>query len=161
MTCTKRNFLVAVVASWALAPAIAGTRALPSTQSLQADLSRALQSQKPLVVMVSLEGCPFCKVARESYLLPLYEREGIPIVQVDMRNKEMMLGFDGVKQTQDDWIRALGVKVAPTVLFFGPNGVEVAERMTGGYIPDFYGSYLDERLQTAKLRIAKLGNVAK
>ena len=73
----------------------------------------------------------------------------------------MLVGFDGVRQTQDDWIRAQGVKVAPTVLFFGANGVEIAERMTGGYIPDFYGAYLDERLQVAKSRTVKLGTKPK
>lgn len=36
------------------------------------------------------------------------------------------------------------------MLFFGRGGVEVAERLTGGYIPDFYGAYLDERLAQAR-----------
>ena len=42
------------------------------------------------------------------------------------------------------------IKVAPTVLFFGRAGVEIAERLVGGYIPDFYGAYLDERLRLAR-----------
>jgi hypothetical protein len=36
------------------------------------------------------------------------------------------------------------------VLFFGRGGAEIAERMIGGYIPDFYGSYLDDRLRIAR-----------
>ena len=46
--------------------------------------------------------------------------------------------------------RRARVTVAPTVLFFGRGGAEIAERMIGGYIPDFYGSYLDDRLRIAR-----------
>jgi hypothetical protein len=30
----------------------------------------------------------------------------------------------------------------------------VAERLVGGYIPDFYGAYLDDRLRTARAAVA-------
>jgi hypothetical protein len=43
--------------------------------------------------------------------------------------------------------------VTPTLLFFGPGGREVAERMEGGYLPDFYGSYLDDRLAKARTQL--------
>jgi hypothetical protein len=36
------------------------------------------------------------------------------------------------------------------LLFFGPGGKEVAERMEGAYLPDFYGPYLEERLATGR-----------
>jgi len=42
------------------------------------------------------------------------------------------------------------VSIAPTVLFFGRNGQEIADRMEGGYLPDFYAAYLDERLAQAR-----------
>ena len=77
------------------------------------------------------------------------EREGLAVVQIDMRNNASVTDFLGKQWTQDDLIRSWGVKVAPTVLFFGKGGVEVAERMVGAYVPDFYGSYLDDRLRTA------------
>jgi hypothetical protein len=97
---------------------------LPSTTSLPDALAKALQSKQPLLVMVSLHGCPFCKVVRESYLRPLFEA-GLPVVQIDMRD-------------------------APTVLFLGSHGREVADRLKGAYLPDFYGAYLDEQLALAR-----------
>jgi thioredoxin-related protein len=66
-----------------------------------------------------------------------------------MRSKRLIKTISGLTLTQDELIRSWGVKVAPTVLFFGRGGSEIAERLVGGYIPDFYGAYLDERLQTA------------
>lgn len=122
---------------------------LPTTDSLQAELAKAIAKKAPLMVMVSLDGCPFCKVARENYLGPLREQQGLLVFQVDMRSKRPIKNFSGLTLTQDELIRSWGVKVAPTVLFFGRGGLEIAERLTGGYIPDFYGAYLDERLQLA------------
>lgn len=148
----------ALLATAAMAPALqwarAATAVLPSAVSLPDELKSALASGHPLLVMVSLEGCPFCRIARENYLNPLRERQGLPVVQVDMRSKQMLRTMQGSMQTHDEWIRSMGVKVAPTVLFFGRGGSEIVERMTGGYIPDFYGAYLDERLKQAKALLA-------
>ncbi len=122
---------------------------LPTTDSLQVELAKAIAKKAPLIVMVSLDGCPFCKVARENYLGPLREQQGLLVFQVDMRSKRPIKNFAGLTLSQDELIRSWGVKVAPTVLFFGRGGLEIAERLVGGYIPDFYGAYLDERLQLA------------
>jgi len=100
--------------------------------------------------MVSLEGCPFCKVARNNYLAPLHEQEGLPVAQIDMRSRSRVLDFGGVAVTHEDLARRWKIRIAPTVLFFGRGGVEVAERLVGGYIPDFYGAYLDQRLEQAR-----------
>jgi thioredoxin-related protein len=67
-----------------------------------------------------------------------------------MRSSRPIKDFQGATLTQDELIRRWSVKVAPTVLFFGRAGIEVAERLVGGYIPDFYGAYLDERLRLAR-----------
>jgi hypothetical protein len=99
-------------------------------------------------------GCPFGVIARDNYLAPMQGQAGLSIVQLDMRNRQPVQDFSGMTQTQDELIRRWGVKVAPTVLFFGRGGVEVAERMVGGYIPDFYGAYLDERVRTARAAVA-------
>jgi thioredoxin-related protein len=128
---------------------------LPTTSSLNEELAKALAKGSPLLVMVSLEGCPFCKIVRENYLGPMHEREGLPVVQIDMRNTSAIKDFKGAVMTQDALIRAWGVRIAPTVLFFGRGGAEIAERMSGGYIPDFYGAYLDERLRIARALLKK------
>ena len=126
---------------------------LPSTDSLPASLTQALQLKQPLVVMVSLHGCPFCKVVRENYLQPL-RALGLQVVQIDMRDTRTLLDFDGTSLTQDAWVRKQGIKLAPTVLFFGAQGREVASRLKGAYLPDFYGAYLDDQLAIARRAVA-------
>lgn len=151
---TRRQYLLAGAAAGFLGagPALAAT--LPAPTSLPDALAAALKNGSPLVVMVSLAGCPFCVIARDNYLAPLQGQSGLSIVQLDMRNRELVKDFSGASQTQDQIIRNWGIKVAPTVLFLGRGGVEVAERMVGGYIPDFYGAYLDDRLRTARAAVA-------
>jgi hypothetical protein len=122
---------------------------LPVTDSLPASLAQALRAKQPLVVMVSLHGCPFCKVVRENYLNPL-QASGLQVVQIDMRDSRILTDFDGTALTQDAWVRKQGIKLAPTVLFFGPQGREVALRLKGAYLPDFYGAYLDEQWAVAR-----------
>lgn len=146
---TRRDLLLATAGlGGALMPTYAAV--LPSPASLQDELAQALGKRQPLVVMVSLEGCPFCKVARDHYLVPLREQEGLPVVQIDMRTSRSLRDFKGQPMTHDAISRAWRIRVAPTVLFFGRGGAEVAERLTGAYIPDFYGSYLEDRLQQAR-----------
>lgn len=123
---------------------------LPRPTSLADELTRALQLGQPLVVMVSLEGCPFCRVARNSYLDPLRREQGVPVVQLDMRKSTAVLDFNRASVTHDQLIQVWKVTVAPTVLFFGAGGKEMAERLVGGYIEDFYGAYLDQRLAIAR-----------
>ena len=137
-------------------PALAQTPAatLPAARSLPDELAQALQRGQPLVVMVSLEGCPFCRIARQSHLSPMH-REGGAIVQVDMRSAQAVRDFDGRMVTHDALVQRWRIPIAPTLLFFGPGGREVAERMEGAYQPDFYGPYLDGRLEKGRLAIRR------
>ena len=147
---SRRQWVLAAGISLASMQSMAAPVTLPTTASLSDELARALKVDSPLVVMVSLEGCPFCKIARENYLAPMRSQQALSVVQIDMRNLQAIKDLKGVTTTQDDLIRSWGIKVAPTLLFFGRGGVEVAERMVGGYIQDFYGAYLDERLRVAR-----------
>jgi thioredoxin-related protein len=133
--------------------ALAAPVSLPWAVSLQEELAQALKQQQALVVMVSLDGCPHCKVVRQNYLLPLNQQQGLPVVQVDMHSRRPLRNFRGASSTHDQMIRSWGIKLAPTVLFFGRDGIEVAQRLVGSYIPDFYGAYLDERLAQARAAV--------
>lgn len=155
----RRHWLLAAVATGLAAAGHAAEVALPVATSLPDELAKALNMGSPLLVMVSLAGCPFCKIARENYLAPLQGQLGLSIVQIDMRSHQLVQDFSGVSQTQDQLIRSWGIKIAPTVIFLGRGGVEVAERLVGGYIPDFYGAYLDDRLHTARARVAERSDV--
>ncbi|MCA0311941.1 MAG: hypothetical protein LCH72_14880 [Proteobacteria bacterium] len=132
-----------------VAPARAAGKTLPLSASLPDELARALKARQPLVVMVSLHRCPWCEEVRNNYLAPMRAQERLPVVQVDMLSPRQTRDLQGAPTTHEALVRAWDVKVAPTVLFLGPQGREVADRLVGGS-PDFYSAYLDRRLALAR-----------
>lgn len=129
---------------------------LPLAKSLRDELAFALKSGNPLVVMVSLDGCPFCKVVREHYLGPMRAQDGLPVVQLDMRSSAPLQDFKGTAHSHDQMVSAWQIRIAPTVLFFGADGVEVAPRLIGASSTDYYGAYLEQRLNQARAAIKSM-----
>lgn len=128
----------------------AASAVLPVPESLATELAAALRDGRPLVVMASLDGCPFCKLVRDSYLAPLRLETGQPVVQLNMGSRQPVRDFDGALRSHDEMLRSWRIGIAPTVLFFGKGGREVAQRLAGASIPDFYGAYLEDRIRTAQ-----------
>ena len=150
----RRRLLQAALAlpatvGWPVAARAAADTPLPIAQSLQAELTRSGRQGKALVVLVSLPRCPFCQFVRHFHLAPLARETGQPVVQVDMQGGLALADAQGQPSTHGAVVKAWGVKAAPTVLFLGPDGRELAPRLVGASIPDFYGAYLEERLQAA------------
>lgn len=148
---TGRRLVLQALAAVPLAgglPASAQAPMLPHPSSLAAEIERALAQRKALVVLVSLVGCPYCKAVRESYLVPL-RAEGQPVVQIEMGGALPLADARGQPATHDQVVRAAGIRVAPTVLFLGRAGQALAPPLVGMGIPDFYGAYLQQRVDAA------------
>lgn len=126
---------------------------LPGAKSLRDELMQAIKGGRPLVVMVSLDVCPYCKLVRENYLSPLHREQGLRVVQVDMRSTAAVQDFNGAALTHDALVHAWKVSLAPTLLFFGRGGSEVAPRLEAVGSPDYYGALLEQRLETAQAAI--------
>jgi hypothetical protein len=127
--------------------------ALPPARDLAADGRAALKQGVPVIVLVSLGGCPQCEVVRRSHLLPLLaaRAEGAPplVRQVELGGGAALIDFNGEKITHAEFARRHQVKIAPVVFFFDGNGKPAAEPLLGAMIPDFYGAYFDEALAGA------------
>ena len=148
----RRRWVLGAGLAGLLSRARAADGDLPVPGSLPDALAAALARREPLVVMASLAGCPFCHVVREHHLLPAW-RDGMAVVQIDFRDPRPVLDWEGRSTTQGALVQALGVRIAPTVMFFGRAGREVAERLSGSAIPDFYGAYLEQRLVQARAAV--------
>ncbi len=152
-TPVRRRLVLAAggVLAWPALPVRAqgrGDAPLPAARALDAELAQALAAGKPLVVMVSLHGCPYCRQVRRSHLAPLVAA-GQPVVQVDLDSDAPLRDAAGAATTHGALARAWGVRLAPTLLFLARGGREAAPRLEGAGLPDFYGAYLDERLRQA------------
>ena len=144
--------LLAGVAALATLPARASD--LPASVNLQREIAEAAARGEPLVLMVTLVGCAYCDVVRRLYLQPLRAAGRVPVLQVEMRSRAELIGPRGETTRGADLARQWKVTMAPTVLFLGPGGAELAPRLTG-YSEDFYGGYLDDALAGARQRLTK------
>jgi thioredoxin-related protein len=154
MPLSRRDLLLGTASLLAGASGRAAETNLPRAHALQQHLADALARGLPLTVMVSLPGCPFCKVVRDQHLTPLLQSRAAAVVQVDMGSPLALLDWAGQPVSHAEQVRRWAVKVAPTLLFFGQQGKEVAERLVGSLLPDFYGAYLMQRLETARQALA-------
>ncbi|WP_101049535.1 hypothetical protein [Macromonas nakdongensis] len=127
---------------------------LPVVGSLRAAAQKAAARQEPLVVMVTLKGCAFCDVVRGHYLGPMQQKGEVVAVQVNMLDRKTPLqDLQGQMTTPYAQAQAWKARIAPTVLFLNPAGQEIAERLEGMSLADFYGAYLQDRLDTARRQL--------
>ena len=131
---------------------------LPPVENLQQSVLKAAAKDQPLIVMFSLPSCPFCeKLRRTQY--QFLAKDGYVVQQIEITSRSPVTGFDGKPTTGVQLARQFGIRLAPTVLFFGPGGKEIGERITGAPTADFYGAFIDRALkESAKaLKTAKAG----
>jgi thioredoxin-related protein len=136
--CATRAALAALILACALAAAAA--EELPRI----ADPAGAAAPGRALLVLFSEEGCPYCARLRRDFLLPMQRNEGyrrkLTFAEIDVHEHPALA-------------RRYGVKLLPTVLLLGPAGEPLAEPLVGYNGPDFYGAYLDERIDAAMRRL--------
>jgi len=137
-----------------LSPAWAKESTLPIPDSLPDVATAAARQAEPLILLISLPGCPYCELVRRNYLLAA-QAEGLPVWQINMKDKQRpLVDFDGNSSHAVEQITRWKVRLAPTVLFLSPRGQELAARLVGIASVDFYGAYLDERIATARQAIS-------
>lgn len=124
---------------------------LPIPGSLRAAADTARARREPLIVMVTLKGCAFCDVVRNNYLGPMQQKGEVVAVQVNMLDRQSPLqDFDGQLTTPYAQAKRWKARMAPTVLFLDAQGREIAERLEGMTVADFYGAYLQDRIDHAR-----------
>lgn len=157
MSAVQRRHFTAALAGGLLLPGLvlAKDTALPVPVSLPVAAQAAAAQKEPLVLLVTLTGCPYCEVVRRNYLLPARRDQGLHAWQLNITDRSTpLVGFDGKTTTAAAQIAAWKAGFTPTVLFLGPAGQELAERLVGLASLDFYGAYLEDRLTTARKALA-------
>jgi thioredoxin-related protein len=124
--------------------------------SLKAAAQAAVRQGHPLVVMTTLQGCPFCDLVRNRFLQPALAAGRLFAVQVDIRDRQTPLqDFQGSTRTGADLTRQWKARFAPTVLFFDAQGRELTERLVGVAVADFYEDYLWQHIAQAQRQLAQ------
>lgn len=154
----RRRVVARVLAACALGAGALGAgqalaqTPLPLARDLRASAAQAARHGLPLVLMFSLPGCTYCEqLRRNTYRWML--RDGVDVEQVEMLSSFHLRGFDGRPTDGQALAAHYRVQLAPTVLFLGPGGREVGERLVGAGEPDFYQAYVDQSMQQARKQL--------
>lgn len=130
---------------------------------LLADDARA--DSRPVVLMFSAAHCGYCRQVEDEFLEPMI-RSGDYDDRVLFRKVNLDAGlrqltdFDGGTLSVDDFASRYGISVTPTVVFLDHRGHQLAKKLVGITTPDFYGGYLDRRIDTAVERLRNPRTVA-
>jgi len=137
--------------------AAARESALPVPASLRDAGRQAQAAGEPLVLLVSLPGCPYCELVRRNYLLPM-RAEGLRAWQIDVTDTQRTVrDFEERASTGAALAARWKAGFTPTVLFFDARGMELADRLVGMTSVDFYGAYLDDALASARHKLSGKG----
>jgi thioredoxin-related protein len=146
----------------ALMPAVSAARAVTEVKlerpvSHQALLRESARDGSVIVALFSLQGCPYCVAIRRDQLRHLAREQaarGLRVVEYDRSDTTPFEAkIPRAAASPAALAATLGIRLAPTVVFLGSDGSELAERLVGYSSPDFYGAYLEQRIEQARGRV--------
>ena len=114
-----------------------------------------------ILVMFSRPNCAYCTRVLKEFLEPM-QRNAEYRAKVIMRvvkagSRAKLRDFSGGMTTHNDFARENGVGMVPAIHFYDAWGNSLAEPLVGLSTPDYYGGFLDQRIDDAlaKLRSSK------
>ena len=131
-------------------------RMIPAT-----DLSevRALARDRGLLLLIefSSEHCGYCRRLEKLFLLPMQRtsdyRRKVLIRYVSLDAYETLIDFDGRSKSTSEFASRYGVSLTPTLLFLDADGREASEKLVGIWSEDFYGGFIDNRIDQARQKL--------
>ena len=126
-----------------------------------ADLARsargAAATGRAVLVLFSEKDCVWCERTRREFLLPMQRNAGyrgkLVFLQVNVDSDGKRTDFRGRPTTHAALSREFRIRQMPTVMLFGARGETLADPLVGFTGSDYYGYYLDQRIDTAMAKV--------
>ena len=110
-----------------------------------------------LVIEFSSEYCGYCRKLEALFLVPMQRNaeynDKVLIRTVSLDAFETLVDFDGRSMSTSDFASRYDVSMTPTLLFLNSEGVEMSEKLVGIWSEDFYGGFIDNRIDEARARL--------
>ncbi|MCB1620858.1 MAG: thioredoxin fold domain-containing protein [Thiothrix sp.] len=148
------------------APSLPATEAAPATEQAAMDTAQPEEAQNlqaiavtlrernlPLLLAFVADYCSYCERLKREHLIPMTRsgdfQDQILIRTIHLDRGQQLTDFNGERIGIRDFSRRYGVRLTPALLFLDADGKEVAERLLGYSVPDFYGAYLEQSITAA------------
>ena len=107
-----------------------------------------------LLLEFASEDCPFCHKLERLFLLPMQRNadydDKILVRSISLDDNEVVIDFAGRSVSTTEFAARYGVSLTPTLLFLNADGIEISKRLIGIWSEDFYGGFIDSRIDTAR-----------
>jgi thioredoxin-related protein len=116
-------------------------------------------SDERLVILIEFasDSCEYCRLLEEEFLKPmLIDRdysEKVIIRSVSLDDHRAFRGFDGELTTANLFSSKYDIEVTPTMVFLSANGDELSDKLVGIWSIDFFGGFIDQRIDIASKKI--------
>ena len=128
--------------------------AIEPAHDLARDARDARAHRQALIVLYTTPGCPWCEKIRREYLRPMLrnpaESARIIVREIDITGSTALIDATGHATTHRAHAQAAGIRLVPVTAFIAPDGSAAAEPIIGFPPGDFFGAYLDERIEAAR-----------
>lgn len=154
----RRSLLILLLAvSFFSGPAGADAVTMIAVADLRQEARLARAGNLILVVEFSSEYCGFCRKLEELFLLPMQRNAEynakVLIRSISLDAYETLIDFDGRSMSTGEFAERYDVSLTPTLLFLNADGVEMSEKLVGIWSEDFYGGFIDNRIDEAREKL--------
>lgn len=136
---------------------MASERGISGPADFQLASNYARERKIPIMVLFSSIYCDYCQFVKEEYLAPMIKSgeytDKVIIKVVEIDSSDDVRDIDGQLMDSEEFSDRYDVQLTPTVTFIDSQGQELSERIIGIGTEDYYGSFLDEGINTALLII--------
>ncbi len=133
------------------------SKKITKTTDLALEGERSAQTKRPILLLISRPGCPYCAQIKSDVLEPM-------IVSGDYKNKIIMReltlntsdnirNFDRTIINTSDVAIKYNIKVTPTLLFLNSKGRELTKRIVGINTVELFSYYVDQAIDQAVLKL--------
>ena len=130
------------------------TAAMIAVADLRQEARIARDNNLILVLEFSSEYCGYCRKLEALFLVPMQRNseydEKILIRSVSLDSYETLVDFSGRSMSTADFASRYGISLTPTLLFLNSDGVEMSEKLVGIWSEDYYGGFIDNRIDEAR-----------
>jgi len=110
-----------------------------------------------IVLEFSSEDCAYCRKLEALFLLPMQRNtdydDKVLLRSISLDEFNSVIDFDGRSIATSEFATRYGVSLTPTLLFLDADGKEISERLVGIWSEDFYGAFIDNRIDEARQRL--------
>jgi thioredoxin-related protein len=131
--------------------------AIRSVTDLAQDANLARSQGLVILIEFSNDDCEYCRLLENEFLEPMSinqeYREKVMIRSLALNGDRLITGFQGESISASQFASKYQVMVTPTMVFLDTNGNELSEKLVGIWSLDYFGSYIDERIDAAREKV--------